>query len=128
MPKYDQMISIFNEYSKNAGNLFRQHPKNEAYKTVSLKNKKLYFKIIINLIVDLYEVNNQNTDEILIKNYFDELTKKGESLDSIPDNYDEVSKLSDKKYFENIAICSKIQGEMLRLLSIEIESLGKYNH
>jgi hypothetical protein len=127
MPGYERMNTVFNEYSEISGNLFRQYPENEAYKVVSLKNKKLYFKTIINLVTDLYVINNQTTDEIIIKKYLEELTAKAKTLDSIPDDYSEVSKLSDKNFYEFISVCAKIQGEMLILLTNEIETLAKQN-
>jgi hypothetical protein len=127
MPKFENMNNVFNKYFEISGNLFRQYPENEAFKVVSLKNKKLYFKTIINLVTDLYMINNQTSDEIIIKKYFEELTTKAKTLDSIPDDYSEVSRLSDKKYYEYIAVCSKIQGEMLILLTNEIETLAKQN-
>lgn len=125
--KYPMLLELYNANKKEIEALYQQNSEINIYKTASLKNKKLFFKIIISLIIDIYFTNNPAGDETLTEIYFANTGKKGETLDKIPDDFNSVSKLSDKEYFENFVVCTKIQGEMLDLLTNEIKTLAKNN-
>ncbi|MBX2843465.1 MAG: hypothetical protein KTR26_16965 [Flammeovirgaceae bacterium] len=125
MPKYETMFQAYENHIKIVEGLFLQYSESEVYKTVSLRNKKLYFKTVVNLLVDLYLINNPAATEVEMQRYFNKLIQTGEILDKIPDDHVEISKLSDEEYFEYLSVCFEMQDQILGLLTREIIILGE---
>src|SRR5574344_300392 len=63
MPRYNDMYTLFQNDSLESENIFKSYPAKTAYRIVSFENKKLYFKTFVGLIIDIYSINNQNTEE-----------------------------------------------------------------
>jgi len=124
MPRYSDMNDVYNRYNTAMEEIYKHYSENEAYKIASLQNKKLFYKTFVNFIIDLYFVNNQDTEETIINKYFKNLTLKGETLDKIPNDYNKILNLSDKEYFDYLVSTSQIQKEMIQLLTTEIKKLA----
>lgn len=124
MPRYSDMNDVYTRYNTSMEEIYKHYSENEAYKIASLQNKKLFYRTFVNLIIDLYFVNNPTTEEKIIKKYFNQLTLKGETLDEIPNDYDKILNLSDKEYFDYLVSTSQIQKEMIQLLATEIKKLA----
>lgn len=124
MPRYSDMNDVYKRYNNEMEEIYKHYSENEAYKIASLQNKKLFYKTFVNLIIDLYFVNNQDTEETIINKYFNNVTLKGETLDKIPNDYNKILNLSDKEYFDYLVSTSQIQKEMIQLLTTEIKKLA----
>lgn len=124
MPKYSAMNEVYNRYETKMDEIFRLYNENDAYKIASLQNKKLFYKTFVNLIIDLYFVNNPTTEETIINKYFKNVTLMGVTLDKMPNDYNKILNLSDKEYFDYLISTSQIQKEMIQLLIIEIKKLA----
>lgn len=125
MPNYTEMYDIYNNDSIIMEKIYTQYQENEAYKIITLQNKKLYYKTIINLIIDLYLINHPNIENRILKKYFDNLTQKGKTLDNIPNDYNTLSQLNEKEFYKYWVLSSHIQKDLLQLLIAEIKELRK---
>lgn len=127
MPRYNDMYTLFQKDSLENENIFKNYPAETAYRIVSLKNKKLYFKTFVGLIIDIYSTNNQNAEETDYNNYMQGLVKLGEEMDKIPSNYDVILNLSEQEYYEYTLKSSEVQKSMVNLLVIKIKTLKQRN-
>lgn len=127
MPRYNDMYTLFQNDSLESENTFKNYPAKTAYRVVSFENKKLYFKTFVGLILDIYSINNQNTEESDYKKYVQGLIKLGEEMDKIPSSYDAIINLSEQEYYEHILKSSEVQKSMLNLLVTEIKTLKQRN-
>ena len=127
MPRYNDMYTLFKNDSLKSENTFKNYPAKTAYRVVSFENKKLYFKTFAGLIIDIYSINNQNTEESDYNKYVQGLIKLGEEMDKIPSNYDAILNLSEQEYYEHILKSSEVQKSMLNLLVTEIKTLKHRN-
>ncbi len=127
MPRYNDMYTLFQNDSLESENIFKSYPAKTAYRIVSFENKKLYFKTFVGLIIDIYSINNQNTEESEYNKYVQGLIKLGEEMDKIPSNYDAILNISEQEYYEYILKSSEVQKSMLNLLVTEIKTLKQRN-
>ena len=127
MPRYNDMYTLFQNDSLESENIFKSYPAKTAYRVVSFENKKLYFKTFVGLIIDIYSINNQNTEESEYNKYVQGLIKLGEEMDKIPSNYDAILNISEQEYYEYILKSSEVQKSMLNLLVTEIKTLKQRN-
>jgi len=127
MPRYNDMYTLFQNDSLESENTFKNYPAKTAYRVVSFENKKLYFKTFVGLIIDIYSINNQNTEESEYNKYVQGLIKLGEEMDKIPSNYDAILNISEQEYYEYILKSSEVQKSMLNLLVTEIKTLKQRN-
>jgi hypothetical protein len=127
MPLYNNMNEMFkSSYSENNA-YFKSNTKEKAFKITSLNNKKLFFKILSDLIIDIYGINNQDASDDTYNNYVQSIVKQGEKMNEIPTNEQEILKLDDSQYYKMIIKSSEVQKTMLGLLVKEIEILQQRN-
>ena len=127
MPKYDNMAALFQDYSMESEEMYNNYAKELAYKIVSLNNKKLFYKTLVNLNVDIYLANNPDVGEAAYNKYLDELRRLGGELDEIPSDEATIIALSEKDYLDCLLKSSAVQKSMLTLLTNELKSLKKGN-
>ena len=127
MPKYDNMAALFQDYSMESEEMYNNYAKELAYKIVSLNNKKLFYKTLVNLNVDIYLANNPDVGEAAYNKYLDELRRLGGELDKIPSDEATIIALSEKDYLDCLLKSSAVQKSMLTLLTNELKSLKKGN-
>jgi len=127
MPKYTDLQALYFSDSLTLEQVFKQYSPISAYKIVSLENKRLYFKILASLIVDIHSINYQEDDEADFRNFITQLVSLGEELDGIPTDHELIIKLSDKEYFKNAVMSSIVQNTMLNLLVNELIVLKAQN-
>lgn len=127
MSNYYDMYNVYKSFYLKLEEIYKQYPTNEAYRIVSLRNKKLYFQTFVRFILDSYARNNIGTEKAIKVAYINQLVQKGETLDKIPDDYEEIIELTEKEYFICLETCSKVQGEMLQLLTEEIRNIANKN-
>lgn len=125
MPKYIAMNENYNRYYSSMEKAYKQYDENDAYNIASLNNKKLFFKTLASLVIDIYLINNRDTEEKYIEQYFKEINNKGEKLDKIPNEHNKILNLTDKEYFNFLVLSSQIQKEMIELLATEIRILSE---
>lgn len=124
MQRYNDMYTLFQNDSTVSENTFKNYPAEKAYRIVSFENKKLYYKTILCLIVDIYSINNENTEKSEYDKYMQGLHELGVEMDKIPSNYDTILNLSEQEYYEYILKSSEVQKTMLNLLIAEIKILA----
>jgi hypothetical protein len=127
MERYGRMQNMFENSDTENKNIFDNHSQEQAYRIVSLNNKKLFFKIFAGLIIDIYSINNQDVDDITFNNYAKSILKQGEKMDEIPSDIDKINALNDAEYYTNILKSSKVQKSMLNQLISEIKILKQRN-
>jgi hypothetical protein len=127
MERYGRMQNMFENSDTENKNIFDNHSQEQAYRIVSLNNKKLFFKIFAGLIIDIYSINNQDVDDITFNNYAKSILKQGEKMDEIPSDIDKINALNDAEYYTNILKSSEVQKSMLNQLISEIKILKQRN-
>ncbi len=124
MPKYSKMYERFQQDSKENEQLFKDYPAVSAFKIKTLDNKKLYFMTFVNLIIDLYLVNNQDVSDSDYEIYVQKLIDLGEEMDKIPSNYETILVLSEQEFYHWLEHGSAVQNTMMGLLVNELNELG----
>jgi hypothetical protein len=127
MPRYGRMMELFQNSSAENKYYIDNKTKEQAFKLISLNNKKLYFKIFAGLIVDIYGINNQDVDDNTYNNFVQLILKQGEKMDEIPTDEQEILNLNDSQYYKSIVKSSEVQKELFDLLIKEIEILELRN-
>ncbi len=127
MPRYADMTKLFEKDSLKLENAFKNYDKKSAFRITSFNNKKLFYKIFIGLIIDLYSINNPDIDDSTFNNYALNLVNLGKEMDKIPTDYNTIIKLPDKVYYEHIVRSSEVQKSLLNFLIKEIKILKKRN-
>lgn len=124
MPKYPDMFERFQRDSLKNEQLFREYPAISAFRIRTLNNKKLYYITFVNLIIDIYAVNNPNVTDSDYKEFTQKIVELGQKMDRVPSNYETIIALSDHEYYHWITVGSSVQNALLGLLVNELESLG----
>jgi hypothetical protein len=127
MPRYAGMNELFEIDSLKTEDIFTNYDKKSAYRITSFNNKKLFYKVFVGLIIDIYGINNQDADDNTYNNYMQSIIKQGEKMDEIPTNEREILTLEDSQYYKAIIKSSEVQKTMLDLLIKEVEILKQRN-
>lgn len=116
MYRYNSIQSIFDEYSGNSKEIYKQYPAEEAYRIASFDNKKLHYKIMFCFIVDVYYINHPDKIDAENDEYIDNLVRLGEIMDELPIEHEPILALSDAEYYGSILKASEVYKEMFALL------------